>query len=241
MTDPEGSEELEFLDTEELPPKTPVPTVNIDMDYAEGGAPNAPLVRIGHEVYPWPFHPQCHVCSSPYRMFIEKQNLLGTNYRSIAALVAQMAEEGEATPNSRSIEVHFRRVHSPVPQHVRSAIIQAEAEAQGIDRTIQDLHVTPRLLTQIIMRDGYEKLLTGEISVDDRLLIQAATLSAKMESETAEAGLTKDLFMEATMRMMTIIQDRYGDEEARAIARTFQEDPILSGLLRRAQSSGVMA
>lgn len=199
------------------------------------------LARFGTEEHIWKVVPQCLVCQSPHRLYIENLKIQGRSIRTIAEEVADLDHGKSRAPTEVSVKLHFARKHSSVPQRAMHRLLEAEAKRQGLDETVDDVLVTPHLVTQMTLERGYKRLLDGEIDVDIHSLQNAVRTSMELAKVSDQGGITGELLQAVMERMFEIFGAHMDSETFRAVARSSARDPILAPLLAKAQGKEVVA
>lgn len=125
---------------------------------------------------------RCHVCTHPYRDFIETMLVRGSSYLGI---------EQRVTPHvdRRSISNHYKN-HMDLQDAALRYILEQEAKLQGqnFEEGVQDL-VTKRGGLEVMFRKGLEDVQSGVTTVEPRDLVQIVKVLSDMDSEAHQAGL----------------------------------------------------
>lgn len=133
---------------------------------------------------------RCKVCKSQYRRAIDRLLTVGVSY---AELARNFEQEGVTR---RSLSTHKERHMSVTDKAVRE-IIEEQVRAMGedVENTKQHILTRTAVLDVGIMK-GYSGIVTGDIPIEARDLIQMVNLREKMAEKTAA------IQMEETMREM---------------------------------------
>lgn len=124
----------------------------------------------------------CHVCSHPYRDFIETMLVRGQSYKGIADRVTPKVDR-------RSISNHYHK-HMDLQDAALRSILESEARIQGqnFEDGVQDA-VTKRGVLEVMLRKGFEDIQMGVTTVEARDLVQIAKLLGEMDSHAYQVGL----------------------------------------------------
>lgn len=125
---------------------------------------------------------QCGICMHPFRNWIEAMLIKGMAYKTIADRVSPQVDR-------RSVSLHYKK-HMDLQDAALRIIIEDEARLQGIDyeNGIQDA-ITKRGVLEVMVRKGFEDVLSGTTTVEPRDLIQIAKLLAEMDQHQHAVGL----------------------------------------------------
>lgn len=181
--------------------------------------------------------PRCHVCTSDYRLYIERQLLKGRSYRAIE----QSVPNG---PSRKSISEHYKK-HMDLDSAAIRAILEEEASAigQNFEEGVRGA-VTMRGMLAVLIQKGYDDAMAGITTVEPKDLIQMAKLANDLNegSGTAaveEARLAISIFKEALQNVLIkgdIVDRSVGMELLQAFSdeanRIREEQEIESGVER---------
>lgn len=169
--------------------------------------------------------PQCHVCQSPRRLWIERQLLKGRSYAAIAnSMPAEILEGGgERKVDRRSISNHAKE-HMPLDSAVVRAVLEEEADllGQNWEEGVRGA-VTTRGMFNVMMQKAFDDAMNNVTTIEPRDFIQMAKVYNEMVSNesvtaTEEAKMAVRIFMEAIQNTVTDMLDpELGEEFKRAV------------------------
>lgn len=124
--------------------------------------------------------PRCHVCQHPYRAWIETMLIRGQSYKGLQERIPPI--EGHGKLDRRGISNHHKK-HMDLQDAALRAILEREADLQSQDyKEGLDDAITKRGVLEVMLRKGYDDILSGVTTVEARDLIQLAKLLAEMDS-----------------------------------------------------------
>lgn len=158
--------------------------------------------------------PQCFVCQSERRLWIERQLLKGRSYSAIAnSLPPEILPGGEQRKIDRRSIAHHSKEHMPLDQAVVRAIMEEEADllGQNWEEGVRGAFTNRGALNALI-RKAFDDAMNNVTTVEPRDLIQMVKLYNEMESGTAtaateEAKIAVRIFMEAIQNVVTDMLD----------------------------------
>lgn len=166
--------------------------------------------------------PQCHVCQSARRLWIERQLLKGTSYSAIANSLPPEKIDGsdeERVIDRRSIANHSKN-HMPLDSAIVRAVLEEEADllGQNWEEGVRGAFTNRGALNALI-RKAFEDAMSNVTTVEPRDLIQMVKLYNEMESNTStvlieEAKMSVNIFLEA---IQNVLIDEFDQEEAERI------------------------
>lgn len=138
---------------------------------------------------------RCHACMSPYRDYIEAQLVNGHGYVAIARSIP------DGTVDRRSISNHAKE-HMAINDAAFRAVLEEEAtlEQQNYEEGVRGA-LTHRGMIEILMRKGFDDVLTDVNTVEPKDLIQLVKLKTEMDEKYAATQV------EEYKRQVTIFTD----------------------------------
>lgn len=126
--------------------------------------------------------PRCNVCQSPYRIQIERLLVKALSYSSIAA---SLPDEGEDTPDRRSIANHYKK-HMAIQDAVIRGVLEEEAALinQNFEEGVKGA-MTHRGLLEVVVRKTYDDIINGVVTAEVRDVVQIIKLLGEMNSNSA--------------------------------------------------------
>jgi hypothetical protein len=127
-------------------------------------------------------HPNCDVCQSPHRLWIDRQLVKGIAYKAIADSIP----EG---PSRKSIANHWK-VHMALDQAVIRAELEEEANllGQNLEEGVRGAF-TLRGALGVLVRKGYQDAVDGITTVEPRDLIQMIRALNEMNTNAASTAV----------------------------------------------------
>lgn len=188
-------------------------------------------VQVGKKEYPVKHEPLCKVCTSPYRLDIERALVAGHAYRKILQSLPE--EEGVDHPPVTSMKSHVEKLHVPLPQFQRRAIIERRAEELG--KSIEDgqgLLLDYIGVNEMLIQEGFERLQDGEVHMKASDLISA--LKFQHEIEQSQGGAVDDeVWLEALMEYMKIAQRLMPEDTWREFGDALQASPVIQAISKK--------
>jgi hypothetical protein len=129
--------------------------------------------------------PQCHVCASPYRDFIEEGLIRSHSYEAIAKKLPP-DEDGHKI-DRRSIANHFKE-HMDLQRTAIREELEAEAKAAGqnVETGIEGAK-TDRGILKVLVAKGFDDVIRGISTVEPKDLIQMIKLLNELNSNASTA------------------------------------------------------
>lgn len=129
--------------------------------------------------------PQCHVCMSPYRDFIEEALIRSHSYERIAKKLPP-DEDGHKI-DRRSIAHHFRE-HMDLQRTAIREELEEEARAAGqnVETGVQGAK-TDRGILKVLVAKGFDDVIRGISTVEPKDLIQMIKLLNELNSNASTA------------------------------------------------------
>ncbi len=129
--------------------------------------------------------PQCHVCMSPYRDFIEEGLVRSHSYEAIAKKLPP--DENGHKIERRSIANHFKE-HMDLQRTAIREELEAEAKAAGqnVEVGIEGAK-TDRGILKVLVAKGFDDVIRGISAVEPKDLIQMIKLLNELNSNASTA------------------------------------------------------
>lgn len=129
--------------------------------------------------------PQCHVCQSPYRDFIEEALVRAHPYERIEKQLPP--DEDGHRPDRRSI-AHHAKEHMDLQRTAIREELEEEARAAGqnLDSGAQGAK-TDRGILKVLVAKGFEDVIRGISTVEPKDLIQMIKLLNELNSNASTA------------------------------------------------------
>lgn len=194
------------------------------------------MVKVGKKTVPAKHVPNCKVCSSPHRRWIEAQLLKGYSYSKIAQGVATFPDDGGHHPKSGSIGGHVKNGHLPLDTDTQRQMI--EERAKRIGRSIEDdaySLVDHVVVNDMILQRGFERMLAGEIEPDVKDLAAAIKARHAIEADL-EQGFDIEAYQQALFTYLEIAQEFIPPEAFAEYGKALNENPILRAITAKQDS-----
>lgn len=156
--------------------------------------------------------PRCKVCTSEFRVFIERELVKGMASVTAIAESIPIGHNGEKI-DRRSISNHAKK-HMAIGDAVVRAQLEEEADLlkQNYQEGVQGA-LTTRGVLKVLIGKTYEDVLNGVVTAEVRDLIQMIKLVNEMETDTAQV---KSDEAESTLRIFVRAVANVCDDETRA-------------------------
>lgn len=144
--------------------------------------------------------PRCRVCTSEYRVHIERQIIKGlASYQMIADEIPP-DKEGRMI-DRRSIKNHYLK-HMPIEQQAQRALLEEEADLmrQNYEEGVKGA-LTDRGMLRVLVRKAYQDAMDNSTVVEPKDLIQMIKLQNEMEAKSSDSK-TEEL--EISLRIFTM-------------------------------------
>ena len=188
-------------------------------------------VKIGGREFPVKHEPQCAVCTSQYRLDIERALVAGYAYAKIRDSLP--TEDGVPAPSTASMKKHIENMHVPLPQFQKRAII--EKRAQELGRSIEEGQgmLTDYIgVNEMLIQHGFESLQEGTMHMKASDLIGA--LKFQHEIEQSQNGTVDDeVWAEALMEYMRIVQKIMPAEMWDEFGSELSASPVIQAISRK--------
>lgn len=184
---------------------------------------------------------QCITCQCPDRELIERGYMMMRSYRTIAESLpttSTLWEDDRAPDGVASIELvirrigdHFREGHGNADQNVARQVMEAVAQAQGVD--IESMGGTIihefGVLTEV-MRRGFEDFLKDDKPIPIGSTLRAVEMLLRYK-ETAQ-GADAATFQRGIDAMVRLMAQYMGQDELAWAYSQMEEDPDIQRAFR---------
>lgn len=169
--------------------------------------------------------PQCHVCMSERRLWIERQLMRGRSYAAIAnSLPPEVTPGGSTRKIDRRSIAHHSKEHMPLDSAVVRAVLEEEADllGQNWEEGVRGA-LTNRGMLRTLIQKAYEDAMNNVTTVEPRDMVQMIKQFNEMENSTAtaateEAKMAVRIFTEAIQNVVKdMLEPELGEEFKRAI------------------------
>lgn len=156
-----------------------------------GGASKGKAVERRPPVAPKGFqisHPQCKVCQSPSRRFIDRLLVLGIPAAQVAAQYSDIDE----IEYSRKSMANHKNKHLDLRDAAIRRMVEKRAEEAGIDvEAATESLLTSRSALETLVHKGYESVVTGEVLVRPEDMMSALKHLREEEEEIFQVQLDR--------------------------------------------------
>lgn len=192
------------------------------------------MVRIGRHTYPYRTAAQCMVCQCPYRLDIERALVHGESYRAVHA---SFEDRTPPPPTLEALMNHVGRGHLPLPQATTRLMLEDRAKTLGKDiETGMESLVDYSVVSQEVIRKGFQRLQDGEIEPNMSDLLKAMEFQAKLDANSNSGDLSQDAWQEALMEYFEITRRVMPPELWQRFAQEVAQSPILKAIEAQQQS-----
>ena len=186
------------------------------------------MVRIGRHTYPYRTEPQCSVCQCAYRMDVERALVHGDSYKTIRDAFIGRAPE---PPSIDSMREHVSRGHLPLPQATSRLMLEQRAKTLGKDiETGAESLIDYGVVSEEIIRKGFQRLQDGEIEPSMGDLIKAMEFQAKLDASTPSGDLSMEVWTEALMEYFEIARKMMPPELWERFIVETSRSPVLKAI-----------
>lgn len=148
--------------------------------------------------------PQCHVCTSERRLWIERQLMRGRSYAAIAnSLPPEVLPGGESRKIDRRSIANHSKEHMPLDSAVVRAVLEEEADlvGQNWEEGVRGAFTLQGALLNLIQK-AYDDAMNSVTTIEARDIAQFAKLYKEISDNssvaaTEEAKMAVRLFTEA--------------------------------------------
>jgi hypothetical protein len=196
-------------------------------------------VQIGNVRYNARYHPNCNVCNHPARMEIEHQLLRGLSYRKIAATYSEVEYESQGRVLTLpkigpvAIKNHYTRGHLPVDTAVHRQLVEERAREVGSRyEEMATEFLDSYVAAKTILRKGYDRLVSGEITPDVKETLAAAKMVQEIE-DGSKTNLDAEAWSQAMMVYFQTAQELMPEDMWRKFTSQLSTNPILRSLAKK--------
>lgn len=187
------------------------------------------MIRVGNQDYPARNVPQCKTCQSPNRMLVEQLLLTGRSYRNIEKELVGLPAGPMGHPSYQGVREHAQH-HMPIAAATRRKLIERRAQQVGKDiETHTDTLVDYITVAEMVVQEGYDKLVAGEMKVDAAALLTAIKTVHAINAD-AESGIEAGMWQEALFAYMEVAQRFIPEDQRMAFGRAIKEHPVIQGI-----------
>jgi hypothetical protein len=197
------------------------------------------MVRVGGHDYPMVSVHNCRTCQSPHRQFIENELIIGRSYSAIGRELQKMPVGSLPHPSDEAIANHVRQGHLPTPASTRRQIVDRRAEQLGAAIAGKDDLADYVVVNEMVVKRGFERLMSGEIEPSMGDLMQALQFQHKIES-TSDEGYDIEAYQEAMFIHLEVARQHMPPEVFQRYGQALNRNPILKALAAKAAGRDVV-
>lgn len=216
-------------------------------DSTEVARPGTSLVqiKIGNREYPMVQSSRCGVCMHPGRFAIEEKLMLNFGYPAIIKYVSDqevMKDDGtvEHWPEISTMQIRHHRDagHIALNSEMIKEITQRRAEAQGIDLENYTGQFVDHVVAQkIILQQGVEALIKGELKPDVKDVLAASKLLTDLEAAN-EAHASVEQFQELMVLYFRTVQRYVTRDQWQEIIGEISSNPVFKAIQQKRTIEG---
>lgn len=192
-------------------------------------------VKVGSREYSMVRSTRCAVCMHPGRFTIEEKMLLNFGY---PAIVRFIAEQPEIRKDDGSVETwpeltrtqlinHRNAGHVAANAEILHEFAQRRAEILGFDFETSSGALTDHYIgVQMVLQDGIERLVRGEIKPEVKDLLAASKMLADLENNNKQDA-TIEQYQELIPLFFAVVQKRVPAETFKVIMGEIQTHPVV--------------
>lgn len=188
-------------------------------------------VKVGGKEYPVKHDINCKVCTSPYRLDMERALVAGYSYKKILDSLPE--DEDTKKINTNNLKNHIERLHVPLPEFQKRALIERRAEQIG--KSIeegQEMLVDYAGVNEMLIQHGFEALQEGTIRLKANDLISALKFQHEIE-QSQQGNLDDEAWAEALMEYLRIAKALMPEELWNAFGQELQSSHILQAIAQK--------
>lgn len=181
-------------------------------------------IVIGDQVHSKPFDPSCGLCLSPWLSQIDHQLAQGVPYGTIIEFLG-----ARRARRPKPAEVHRHIEHLALPHQQMRRELEEAARERGADVEGTSSLATSSDAMDAMIRIGYERIASGELTISGHELIAVMRLKAQLEanaSATADSQLWQAAFTELVeiakrhlgTKWPDFVKDVYASEAVAAVS-----------------------
>lgn len=144
--------------------------------------------------------PKCQVCTSEFRLWIERQLVMARSYQAIANSIP-------GGPSRRSISNHFRE-HMALDQAAVRALLEEHADLinQNYEEGVRGA-ITHRGMLDVMSRKAFQDAMDNVTTIEPKDLVQMVKLLAEMNEGSGDAAMEEakaavSIFKEAIQNIL---------------------------------------
>lgn len=197
-------------------------------------------IRVGGRNFDAKRVANCHTCTHPARMEVERRLIEGYSFASISQEFSEVEwRKGDGsvqvlpTLNWTSVRNHYRNGHMPLTAATIRDITEQRAEELGqsynesINRVVD--HVTA---ARTILQEGFDRIVSGAEQVSVRETLAAAKLLKEIEDRSL-GSVDTEVWSEAMMIYFQTAQELMPPEMWATFAQRLTTNPVLRGLTEK--------
>lgn len=170
----------------------------------------------------------------PGRFAIEEKMLMNFGYPAIVRFVSDQEirkDDGsiETWPALTRMQLinHREKGHIPMNQQMMRELAEQRALQEGIDLTEHTGQFLDHyLVSKLVMTQGYEALIKGEIKPDVKDTLAAAKLQAEMDAANKQS-LTTEQMQDLIFLYFRTVQKNVDLQQWQKIMREIQDNPLV--------------
>lgn len=188
-------------------------------------------VQVGGRKFPVKHDPRCGVCTSPYRLDIERALVAGYAYNRIRESLPD--EEGVSKPSVQTMKNHVGNMHVPLPEFQKRAIVEKRAKELG--KSIeegQDMLIDYMGVNEMLIQHGFEALQDGRINMKASDLIGALKFQHEIE-QSQQGSVDDEVWAEALMEYLRIAKSLMPEDMWNQFGGELQNSQILIAIANK--------
>lgn len=202
-------------------------------------------VKIGRREYSMVRHTRCGVCMHPGRFAIEEKMMLNFGYPAIVRFVSShdvTQDDGstEEWPELSRMQLinHRNAGHIPLNAEMVQELARRRAEQQGIDlENHSGQFIDHVVANEIILQQGLESLIKGEIKPDVKDLQAAIKLRAELEADNHK-NENIEQYQDLAVEIFRTLQAELDEPTFRAIMTKISTNPTFKAIQQRRTIEG---
>lgn len=209
-----------------------------DLEIEDTGHTSTVMIRVAGREYPAKQVRQCRTCRSQHRGVIEAAITSGMTYEAIETKVVAVYHDHSplGPPNRSQIRRHVTNGHMPLPHSAQRKIIEDRAVELGKSIEVgEEILVDNVAAVRSIIQRGFERLQNGDIEPNMGDLLKALQLQAQIDAEHGEGGLDEEVWRDAMIAYMTIVQSVVPPDLMEQIKSEMASSPVLRAIAERRQ------
>jgi hypothetical protein len=191
-------------------------------------------IRIGEREYPMVKSPRCAVCMHPGRFQIEEKLMLNFSYPSVVRFISEKevrGDDGEVIqwPQVSRLQLKYHRDagHIGLNAEMVHEIAKRRAAQQGFDlENSMGQYVDHIVVNQMVLQQGMEKLVRGEMEIEARDLLAASKMMQDLET-TSKQNATQEDLRELIVLYFTEVKAIMNEEQWNRLMGKLQNHPAV--------------